>query len=539
MPKRRPATNRSKPKKGAVKRPPAQMRPARQRARGVHHPALPQARLPAPLPLPSLVFGALLLATYTAVLSVVYLPTLATTYARVDDYASLAGAINGTLANGLAVQIPEGRPLYDLYEQLTFGHLATVGQVVALRVISLAALVALAFLLSWYLRKLGAGLWAAVLVPLFVVVMPPLALYQTWASLSPYALAGLVSAVGSLLADRAMSRPARRWSYLAGATACVLVAAAIYQPAAVYFWVFAAARFILVPAFPRARWGEVALKVGITVSGLVLDFLLSLVLPYIIYGHQIASPRSSVATDPLSKLSDFGQALGDSLNLSKIVPSAALAVLTGAVIVGGIAARSRWSTRWATVFASELAAAVVAMVMAYSPNLVTTLNWPAYRTQGALTAVVALYATFGVVSIGEQWVPRNATLLTVGALTALLGVGALFAYRDVSAEVTQPESAQWRYMDAQVQAASRLPAVKVLDVVPAGSVYGYAPVVRYDEFGYPTSAVPVALQDMADIALASTPAAFQHRVTVTVAGTPGGAGTYVIDMQKLAHYPVP
>ena len=184
----------------------------------------------------------------------VYLPTLATTYARVDDYASLAGTVEGTLASGLSIQIPEGRPLYDLYEQLTFGHLHTVNQVVALRVISLASLVALAFFLSWYLRKLGAGLWAVVLVPLFVVVMPPLALYQTWASLSPYALAGLVSAAGALLVDRALSSPEHRWRYLAGASGCVLVAAAVYQPAATYFWVFAGARFILVPANPRSRW---------------------------------------------------------------------------------------------------------------------------------------------------------------------------------------------------------------------------------------------------------------------------------------------
>jgi uncharacterized membrane protein YqjE len=273
-------------------------------------------------------------------------------------------------------------------------------------------------------------------------------------------------------------------------------------------------------------------KVAITASGLVLDFLVSLVLPYVIYGHQVASPRSSVATDPLSKLSDFGQALRDSLNMSKIVPSTALALLAGAVIVAGVAARSRWSTRWATVFGSELAVAVLAMVMAYSPNLVTTLNWPAYRTQGALTALVALYATFAVVSIGEEWGSRYATPLTAGALTVLLGVGALFAYRDVSAEVTQPESVQWRYVLAEVQAASRLPSVKVLDLIPAASAYGFAPVVRYDEFGYPTSVVPVALQDMANVALASTPPAFQHRVEVTVTSTPAGAGagTYVIDM---------
>lgn len=538
MPKRRPAARRSRPKKTTAKSRPARTRAAQRRVVGLRGLAAPQPRPPAQLPLPRLVFNSLLLAGYAAVLSAVFLPTLVTTYARVDDYASLTAAIDGDLASQMDVQIPEGRPLYDLYEQLTFGHLHTVSQVVALRVISLVALVALAFFLSWYLRKLGAGLWAAVLVPLFVVVMPPLALYQAWASLSPYALAGLVSGAGSLLADRAMSRPEHRWPYLAGAAGCVLVAAAVYQPAAAYFWVFAGARFILVPATPRARWAEVGVKVAVTASGLVLDFLVSLVLPYVVFGHQIASPRSSVATDPLSKLSDFGQALRDSLNMSKIVPSTALAVLAGAVIVAGIAARSRWSPRWATVFGSELAVAVVAMVMAYSPNLVTTLNFPAYRTQGALTAVVALYATFAVVSIGQQWGNRYATPLTVGGLSVLLGVGALFAYRDVSVEVTQPESAQWRYMYAQVQAASRLPAVKALDLVPAASAYGFAPVVRYDEFGFPTSAVPVALQDMAYVALAST-RSFQHRVVVTVAGTATGAGTYVIDMRRLAHYPPP
>ncbi len=181
------------------------------------------------------------------------------------------------------------------------------------------------------------------------------------------------------------------------------------------------------------------------------------------------------------------------------------------------------------------------MVMAYSPNLVTTLNWPAYRTQGALTAVVALYATFGLVSIVEQWRSRYAMPATATALTALLGVGALFAYRDVSSEVTQPESLQWQYMRTEVEAASRLPAVKVLELVPADSVYGFAPVVRYDEFGYPTSAVPVALEDMAYVALASTPPAFRHRVEVTVGSTSAGAGagTFVINMQGLARYPLP
>ena len=489
--------------------------------------------------MPGVAFDALLVGAYAAILSAVYLPTLATTYARVDDYATMAGAIDGSLASGLAVQIPEGRPLYDLYEQLTFGHLHTVGEVVGLRVISLVALLALAFLLSKYLRKLGAGLGPVVLVPLFVVVMPPLALYQTWASLSPYALAALVSAAGSLLTDRGISLPEHRWRYFAGATACVLVAAAIYQPAAAYLWLFAGARFILVPATPRNRWAEVGVKVAITASGLLLDFLASLVLPYAIYGHRIASPRSSVATDPLSKLSDFGRALGDSLNMTKIVPSIALAILASVVIVTGIAVRSRWSPRRAMVFGSEFAVAVVAAVMAYCPNLVTTLNWPAYRTQGALTALVALYATFAVVSIGDQWESRYATSVTAGVLSVLVGVGALFAYRDVSAEITKPESLQWWYMREKVQAASQLRGVEVLDLVPAASVYGFAPVVRYDEFGYPTSAVPVALQDMAYVALAGTPPAFQHRVKVTVTNAPvASPGTYVIDMRTLVQYPL-
>ncbi len=39
----------------------------------------------------------------------------------------------------------------------------------------------------------------------------------------------------------------------ASATDCVLVAAAVYQPAATYFWVFTGARLILVPAAPRSR----------------------------------------------------------------------------------------------------------------------------------------------------------------------------------------------------------------------------------------------------------------------------------------------
>ena len=149
--------------------------------------------------------------------------------------------------------VREGRPINALVWWLS---LQAVTDVEHLRYVRLAGVLGIAALAWGVFRALAYAGWSrfqSACVAVIACTSLPFQVYAAWASCAPYLLAALAAGLAFALGERAFKTPRRRsrWLAAAGAGLALLAAFAVYQPAAMFFWVFAAAVLLKPDTDPR------------------------------------------------------------------------------------------------------------------------------------------------------------------------------------------------------------------------------------------------------------------------------------------------
>ena len=290
--------------------------------------------------------------------------------------------------------------------------------------------------------------------------LPAFQVYGSWGVLfyAPYAT--ILGGCASLLVTGAVDTEARvDRQRVAGAAAVLVVALLAYQPAAMFFWVFLAIALVGHAYETRRAIRVVVAHAVAAVSALMVAFL---VLKLSVHAFGDSTPnasRSRLVRDVPDKLDWFlREPLKSSLNLFDLTPSTWLAASVAAISVAGIGLLLRSRTERPLLFAAVGAALVPAT---YLPNLVIADEWATYRTQVALSSLLALYASLGVIGL---WLATRESLrgrltrtrlrtaeraVLVGA-TAVVAVSALAATRNVLALFVEPELTELRMIRAQV-----------------------------------------------------------------------------------------
>jgi hypothetical protein len=346
----------------------------------------------------------------------------------------------------------------------------------------------------------------------------------------------------------------------------MLCALLTYQPAAMLFWVFTAVEVLRRGEFLHRATRMLATRLGVAIAAMACGLFANRVGVH--FYPSVYSGRSRLVDDVVEKISWFGrEPLVNSLNLFDLVPAHSVAVAVAIVAAVGILLLHAGEGRGSFGF---LALAAALVPLSYLPNLAIAENWASYRSVGALSALLTLYAWLGLWGISRAlptlgarsvrsvlaaraaavalalllsfvflalivvplshlhgpsaasgavasafgtwpritlfvlffvvlsaiaFAPSESTAKAVAAAAGRLAVaafaitGVLLAARNVTTLFARPQNVELRMMQSMLATAPASPIRHVVFVKPFFRE-GAAPLVRYDEFGNPSSYFP-------------------------------------------------
>ncbi len=454
-----------------------------------------------------LVFCGLLACLYA-----IYSPVYRFQYAFADDYFCLLEKLRNPLwveAHN-AQYFLQGRALSSLFFIPEMWNVKVIADFVPVRVLGVFYIGLCSFCFYLALRTVKWTGWQSFGGAICLAVTAGLQVHSTWAVASHQVLATVCAfsawyflnkvgqnSVNTINAD-APSFSRRLLSVIervnlvpiALSLAFMFSAVAIYQPAAMFFWVFTAITLTAESGsfFDKLRFFLLALVIcGLALSA---DFGTFFLAKQYYGAAALLSGRSHLMTDPLAKLSWFiNGPLVDAFNFFRLVPSRSLAWKSALLIAFGVilGCSGSWRQR------IGLFACVSALVpLTYLPNLLVAENFTSYRSEIALLALTTLLLLVAVRN-GVQKLHCRDRVFTCAAF-GLAIVLSLTAYFNLLNFFAVPQTLELTLLREQVQGKfginqSRHPLLfKREDSL--------APFVRYDEFGMPSSAQTFARTPM-------------------------------------------
>lgn len=468
----------------------------------------------------------LLAAVVALAVSAMLLPAVLTDYAAADDAAQLWMAVSGEPVpqfgdSLIAHHASGGRPILGIATRILLALAGGIEGLWAVRALAIVGTVILALVLWSQLERARLHPVAAAAIAVLICSVPGFQLYTIWAVLGIAPVAAVLSGLASVLVARGVTTAGgwRAWES-GGAAGLLLAALWIYQPAAMFFWVFLAIAVVGARDDPaRARRLGIA-HGAVAVATLGAAFISVKAMVRIVGADTPGAERGQISFDLLGRLRWFTEEpLYQALNLFDVTPTQWEAALVAGVAVSGILLWLVTHGRQPWLYAGL---AIALVPLSYLPNLVLTETWPPLRTQTALSGLFVLYASLGVAGL---WVFANervrpglnrsearvwaAAPWAVALLAVLAGVWSGRGH--VTQLGTEPLHTELQLLRAEVR--SLPPDVPRVTFVLTDWYGGLTDVVVYDEFGLPFSARPWAPEPMVRLILRE-----QGRLTETYPG---------------------
>ncbi|MBM4257742.1 MAG: hypothetical protein FJ147_17855 [Deltaproteobacteria bacterium] len=351
-----------------------------------------------------------------------------------------------------------------------------------------------------------------------------------------HALAAVAAGAAFMLAEKGINEQSvwRRRLYGIVAVAFFLMGLLIYQPAAMFFCVFAAIVLlksdISWPSFlQRLRWHGAIMSIG-----LLLGFGVSKWGAAAYKDELFGPPRARLTGDISSKMSWFVQEpLLCTLNFMNLFPRWWISVGMAFFIIGGVMLYFHGAIKerlWKVLMCCFL------IPISYLPNLVAAENWAAYRTQSALAALVAVYVFFALWGYGRT-VTRSRSILTVTTVLCVIAwISVLWARHNVKTYFAHPQVLELAWLHHQLVQVD-FSHIKSISIIRSRGEDLLAPASRYDEFGFPSSAAAWVPKPMVYLLLREMQPQWADLPIETV--SPNGpfsppANALVIDMRNIA-----
>ena len=457
----------------------------------------------------------------------VYASAILVPFAVLDSYRVLYAAMRHEMFDISKMIVEGGRPLYALGNMWVFDAMHGIADLGWLRVASVVGIAALAT--ACYQAMEGDNLPRLVILAfsLLIGLMPSFQVYVAWptAAFCPWSafLAGLAYTI--IGPARVVRLPRHR---MALAVVILTAALAVYQPTAMIFWLFAAIAWLTPPAPPNHR--DIFRAATVMAAALASEYALTQGLPLVLYSDTNKYTRTAIVTNIPQKITwFFNNPLLDALNLPLIAPRAWVAHFIIFFIVLGLWLYFQGSPP--AIRVARMALAAILLPLAYLPNLLVAENWSSYRTQVALTSLVLLYTIIALVG----WLRRlrGQRLLPACLVVAVITCTGL-ATRNVLLEFVLPQTLEYR-IAAHALRETQLEGATHFYFVLARWSDTLAPIVRYDEFGLPSSAATWVPQAMIWLILqaAHSPSADLIPLISAVGEGPAPPGSTVIDFGKV------
>jgi hypothetical protein len=188
----------------------------------------------------------------------------------------------------------------------------------------------------------------------------------------------------------------------------------------------------------------------------------------------------------------FREPFACALNLLNLFPRRWSSITMFIFIVGGMVLYFQGTM--AERFGKLLIAFLVTFV-SYLPNLVAAESWAAYRTQVALTSLIAVYAFFALHGYVRGFRRKALTLALPLIFGGVALASVLCAAYNVHAYFARPQVLELEWLRAQLTRRNLAHASGIYIIRPTQE-NTLGPTWRYDEFGFPSTAaawVPKAL----------------------------------------------
>jgi hypothetical protein len=497
--------------------------------------------------------GLLVLAGYIAALVLLYGTSLVVPYEFSDSYTVLVEGIQGSLQSFDIEVVSFGRPVYALLANLAFPWMHSIGDLRYLRFIACIGMGLLAWTFYLALRRAGVRHSYALAIPLLIVTIPPYEIWGAWAICCFFPYAAVMASLSALTLDSAIHHHSsrRRWGLAALAIVLLLMSIMIYQPAAMVFFVSAAIFLFCRKLSLKETIIQFLFYCASMVTVIGIDALSAKTLPSMLFGVPgLSQLRTQLATNISDKIGwFFREPLLDALNLWSLVPKSSIAVVVAIFSMVGLFLflRGKLIERL-----GKLLIALMLLPLSYLPNLVVAEDWASYRTQAALTGLIALYLGLAILGFlflffrfqAEFFKNRQGvfglsqSVLVTVALLIVVVFGGFVAQRNVSRYVVLPQEVELSYLINQLNSPALLTA-KSIYVIPCSWSDSISPVVRYDEFGLASCSNSWTPGAMVYLLLRQYFPA-QAGLPITVASSPDTiqppAGSLVLDMRAIRQY---
>ena len=238
---------------------------------------------------------------FLAVFLSCFASVLGADYSYEADYLIIEG-LPGTRI--MQATLMDGRPVKALFMMLSVRTATEIEHLRSIRLLGVLGIALLAWCVFQALARAGWSRFQSACVAVIMCTTLPFQVTAAWAVCAPHPLGALAAGLAFLLSERAFETPRRRskWLLAAGAGLALLAALAVYQPMAMFFWVFAAVALLKPDAAPRdmlRRFGGYCVigAVGMLAGFAVFELSQPLVSDY--------SPRTGLVRDVPTKIAWF------------------------------------------------------------------------------------------------------------------------------------------------------------------------------------------------------------------------------------------
>lgn len=496
---------------------------------------------------------------FLALFSATYFPTLQAEYGVSDDYRDLVTeALNPpgyatdheagrglTPGRGWKNKVSEGRPLFALATRLLHGVVSAVEHLRYVRFLGILGIALLAWSLCRLLVGAGHDRLRSFCVAAITCSTLPFQVWAHWAVAATFPFAAALSGFAFLLADRASSStaPVRKWSLAGGAGLFLVAAFAIYQPAAMFYCVFAAVVLLAPDRVPREVSRRLGWHSAIAATASAASYGLA-VLGTTLYPTRV--DRTDLVSDIPGQLKWFLlHAFHYAPNFATPSPSRLLLPDAASTVPFEIADRVvAWifvlvvfaglfrylrtaggGARWRTF------AAVLLLAASFLPVLVPEVHSVRYRMLAAPSALIVLYAYFGLEGFFRAFDRRSLAGFVMGAAAV---ASVLAAAYQVRVGLVEPQVRELEFLRGELAQGdlSRARRIYLLRPAPRATL---AP-LRQLEIGRPSSHVEGVSKAMVFLVLREiSPARARLPVTSVRFDEPGTPppGSLTADLRHL------
>jgi hypothetical protein len=422
-------------------------------------------------------------------------------YLFTDDYANLAASYNGTLKESLEIVVAGGRSIYAISLLAAYTPMDSFSSLRILRFISIVGIGITSWLIYLNLCTSGWKRKSSLIGAYLIGTLPAFQVYASWSVAFVFPWATAITALSvQLLEFKTETNLTKKIFFVSLATFILILSLNIYQPAAMFFWVFAAIKiFIKYKNDFNTQIKKFFYYMLVFFSSLIVSFLILKITEILTNQKSSRSVIINNLHDVLGKLKWFiTYPLVDSANFVNINSSYwfAFVVLT-LIFIGSFFYLDGTFKRKITLIGISLSL----VLFSYTPNLLVMSSLPSFRTQVALAALLMLFLYLSMEGL-IQFIPRKSRLINIG-LALIIPIFSFWTMYNVIVTIVVPQFTELANIRMQLPLSQLNTINKIYYIAPEDNIplNSISPIKKYDEFGLPSSVATWAQKNAVYIVL--------------------------------------